>query len=800
MHTFSFKVPASFEISASSSNVAGMEVGEDGGGGLYFRISLSGLLLQYKSGQENLKVHDSQSADDWTVQMVVNLAGGSKHCACETPQPKPQPLPAASRYTGGPVLKQPDVQYSIDVYFSQPLEGGFQAHSHIELILTVLNISLLFSLFQKVVLIPQINSLENFCSKQDLDEYQLHNCDEIASAVGPEVLPGACERLIASLSARLHNGAVGECAVWRMLCWFLWKRKNFGSTLPILCLQQHIDVTDPESCSPVTGEGLKRLYNTQGPSCQLCRPVSLVFRKADQESSWGNSLFTGQCPCRLGYDGKRYSECEENYYGDPLGRCIPCDCNRKDSQKHICDQDTGMCHCREGVSGPQCDRCAQGHGQEFPACLRCHLCFDQWDHTISSLSKAVRGLIRLAGNMEDKRETLPVCEADFKGLRENMSEIERIWRHPVFSSGEFLKVKDYHDSVRQDNSEKNRNDLLTILDTLTSKENLSLEKLKQIKIPDIQIWHEKESPNKLLFNIDTFSCQVCGGGTYALCAIVLWWPELSRLLTLSRNTLQKAQEAEFVIRNLNNQVQGLKNQIKNISKLAEVSKNNALQLSEKLRNMKNQSESEEEKMNLLIKKLKMFLLEDNVPPEDIERVANRVLDIHLPVTSQNLTHEFDKIRKLMQLCEDYRTEENRLNKAADGARKVLVKAKAAEKAANVLLNLDKMLNKLQQVHITQVRANSTITQVTAQITKIKKNALQAKNQAWETENELDFTKQQSAQEGGLARLQTKLQRNRDEAIRVGAQAESARRQAGGLEEVIGPTPATKTRQQCFFEG
>ncbi|KAM9077023.1 LOW QUALITY PROTEIN: laminin subunit beta-4 [Megaptera novaeangliae] len=1009
--------------------------------------------------------YETQSADDWTVQMVVNLAGGSKHCACETPQPKPQPLPAASRIVllPTPICLEPDVQYSIDVYFSQPLEGGFQAHSH---------------RIDSVGLIPQINSLENFCSKQDLDEYQLHNCVEIASAVVPEVLPGACERLIASLSARLHNGAVacnchpqgsagpncslegqGQCkprvtgrccdtcstgsyslghhgchschchpqgsentvcdqVTGRCPCrgevagcycdrclegyfgfpncrsflcngfsscfscggfttgrncercidgyhgnpssgqscrpcpcpdvpssnqYFAHScyQNPWSSDVICNCLQgyagvqcgecsagfcgnartsgapcrpcacKHIDVTDQECCSPVTGEGLKRLHNTQGPSCQLCRPgyfglnqtcrrksaklpggrgcschpsgvspsecppgggaclcdpdtgtcpcmPNVTGRACDHcaDGCWNvipgrgcqpcdcdpwTSLnrhcdqLIGQCPCRLGYDGKRYSECEENYYGDPLGRRIPCDCNRKDSQKHICNQDTGMCHCREGVSGPQCDRCAQGHGQEFPACLRCHLCFDQWDHTISSLSKAVQGLIRLAGNMEDKRETLPVCEADFKGLRENMSEIERIWRHPVFSSGEFLKVKDYHDSVRQglkeimqlseqrklyefqdlketrgrtrnkvnllledlqeeinshsrarnasimDSSknikkyyqsssaekktnettsiietEKNRNDLLTILDTLTSKENLSLEKLKQIKIPDIQILHEK----------------------------------LSRLLTLSRNTLQKAQEAELVIRNLNDQVQGLKNQIKNISKLAEVSKNNALQLSEKLRNMKNQSESEEEKMNLLIKKLKMFLLEDNMPPEDIERVANRVLDIHLPVTSQNLTHEFDKIRKLMQLCEDYRTEENRLNKAADGARKVLVKAKAAEKAANVLLNLDKMLNKLQQVHITQVRASSTITQLTAQITKIKKNALQAENQARETENELDFAKQQSAQEGGLARLQTNLQRNRDEAVRVGAQAESARRQAGGLEEVIGPTPAS----------
>lgn len=45
-------------------------------------------------------------------------------------------------------------------------------------------------------------------------------------------------------------------------------------------------------------------------------------------------------------------------------------------------------------------------------------------------------------------------------------------------------------------------------------------------------------------------------------------------------------------------------------------------------------------------------------------------------------------------------------------------------AANVVLSLDKMLNQLQQVQITQGRANSTITQLTTEITKIKKNVLQ----------------------------------------------------------------------------
>uniref|UniRef100_A0A8C3WP70 Laminin subunit beta 4 n=1 Tax=Catagonus wagneri TaxID=51154 RepID=A0A8C3WP70_9CETA len=1047
------------------------------GAGLRFTVKNIPFLMDFR-----VAVHyETQSTADWAVQVVVSPAGGHERCAHKTPQSKPQPsaLPAASRIVllPTPICLEPDVRYSIDVYFSQPLEGGLQAHSHI--------------LVDSLGLIPQINSLENFCSKQDLDDYQLHNCVEMASGSGPQVLPRACERLIASMSAMLHNGAMackchpqgsvgsncsrlggqcqckpgvtgrccdtcstgsyglghhgchschchpqgskstvcdqitGQCpchgeAAGRRCDQCLAGYFGFPNCRPCLCngfaelcdpetgscfrcggfttgrncercidgyygnpssgqscrpclcpdvpsssqyfarscyqnpwssavicnclqgytgvqcgecsagfygnprisgtpcrpcaCNNNIDVTDPESCSPVTGECLKCLNNTQGPRCQLCKPGyfgsalnqtcrrcschpsgvsptrcppdrgaclcdpdtgtcpclpnvtgqvcdrcadgywNLVPSKGcqpcdcDPQTSHSSHCdqLTGQCPCRLGYGGKRCSECEENYYGNPLGRCIPCDCDREGSQRPNCDPDTGMCRCREGVSGPRCDRCARGRGQEFPACLRCHLCFDRWDHTVSSLSKAVQGLIRLAANLGDKKETSPVCEADFKGLRENMSKIERIWRHPVFSSGEFLEVKDYHASVRKQimqlneqlktvsefqdlketlvrmsneanllledlqeeidlqssarkasimdssesirkyyessvsaerkindttamtsNSEKTRNDLLTILDTLTSKGNLTLEKLKQIKIPDIQILKKKVCGERGLTPCTHSSCTVlsCHGS-----------------LNLSRNAFQKAQEAESVIHNMNNQVRGLKNQIKKISKLAEVSKNNALQLSEKLRNIKNQSESKEEKVDLLIKNLKTFLSEENVPPEDIEKVANRVLDIHLPRALQNLTPELDEIQKFSQLCEDYRTDEKRLNQATDGARKVLREAKAVEKAANALLNPDKMLNKLQQVQITQGGVNSTITQLTAEITRMKNNVLQVANQAQETLNRLDLVKQRSLLESGLAGLQNKLQRNQYEAIRVRAQAESARRQAGVLEE------------------
>ncbi|XP_069317964.1 laminin subunit beta-4 [Eulemur rufifrons] len=1039
--------------------------------------------------------YEAQSAADWAVQLVVNPPGGHEYCTRRNPQPKPSSfaLPAAARIMllPTPICLEPDVQYSIDVYFSQPLEGESHTHSHI--------------LVDSLGLIPQINSLENFCSKQDLDEIQLHNCVELASEMGPQVLPGVCERLMVSMSAKLHNGAVackchpqgsvgsscsrlggqcqckpgatgrccdrcstgsyglgqhgchschchpqgskntvcdqvtgqcpchGEVAGHRCdrclagyfgfpncrpclcngfaeqcdpetgscfncggfttgrncercmdgyygnpssgqpcrpcLCpdvpssnqYFAHScyQNPWSSDVVCNCLQgyvgiqcgecsagfygnpkisgapcrpcacnNNIDVTDPESCSRVTGECLRCLHNTRGPNCQLCRPgyfgsaLNQTCRRCSCHPSGVNPAecppgggaclcdavtgrcpclpnvtglacdhcadgywnlvpgrgcqscncdpqnsqsshcdqLTGQCPCKLGYGGKRCSECEEDYYGDPRGRCLPCDCSRAGAQKPVCDPDTGRCRCREGVSGQRCDRCAPGHGQEFPTCLRCHLCFDQWNHNISSLSEAVQGLSRLAATMQDKREPLPVCEADFKGLRENMSEIERILKHPVFSSGKFLKVKDYHDSVRKqimqlneqfkavyefqdlketiermkneadllfkdlqeeidlqsivlnasivdssenikkyhhisssaekktsetssiiNNSENTRNDSLTILDTLTSKGNLSLEKLKQIKIPGIQILNEK-----VCGDLGNLSCALspCGG---ALCT----GPEGHRRcggpgchgsLTLSGNALQKAQEAESMIHNLDNRVHGLKNQIKNISKLAEVSKNNAVQLSEKVGNIKNQSESEREKMSLFIKKVKNFLLEENVPPEDIEKLANDVLDIHLPGISQNLTHELDKIRKLMQLCEDYRTDENRLNKAADGAQKLLVKAKVAEKAANALLNLDKTLNKLQQAHIIQGRANSTITQLTAEITKIRKNVLQAENQAKDMKNALDLAKQPSELEDGLSLLWTKLQRNEDQAVSVKAQAGSAHRQAERVEQ------------------
>lgn len=60
-------------------------------------------------------------------------------------------------------------------------------------------------------LIPRTESVQNFCSQSDLESFRQFRCIGLAAEVNsPESLPQHCEELIKSMSAKIHNGAVGE--------------------------------------------------------------------------------------------------------------------------------------------------------------------------------------------------------------------------------------------------------------------------------------------------------------------------------------------------------------------------------------------------------------------------------------------------------------------------------------------------------------------------------------------------------------------------------------------------------------
>uniref|UniRef100_A0A8C9U968 Laminin subunit beta 4 n=1 Tax=Serinus canaria TaxID=9135 RepID=A0A8C9U968_SERCA len=253
-----------------------------------------------------------------------------QHCKNKvlSQEPHELPLPATKRIAilQSPVCLEPGTEYFVDVYFSQPSASDKNSKS--------------FILIDSLGLIPRIGSVENLCSEKDLDEYQKYHCIEIASEVGPHVLPEACARLIASLSARIHNGAVAcKCNPQGSLnasCSKLGGQCQCKANVVGRCC---------DTCSAGSyGFGFHGCYG----EC-LCHPQGSLSTLCDQ--------VTGQCSCRREVDGQRCSRCLPGYFGFP--HCRPCPCN---GHAELCDPLTGEClNCRGFTAGSHCERCMDGY-------------------------------------------------------------------------------------------------------------------------------------------------------------------------------------------------------------------------------------------------------------------------------------------------------------------------------------------------------------------------------------------------------------------------------------------------------
>uniref|UniRef100_A0A8C3TNY6 Laminin subunit beta 4 n=1 Tax=Catharus ustulatus TaxID=91951 RepID=A0A8C3TNY6_CATUS len=200
--------------------------------------------------------------------------------------------------------------------------------------------NIFFSLLTtKLGLIPRIGSVENLCSEKDLDEYQKYHCIEIASEVGPHVLPEACARLIVSLSARIHNGAVAcKCN----------PQGSLNASCSKLGGQCHCKANVVGRCCDTCSAGSYG-FGFHGCYACECHPQGSLSALCDQ--------VTGQCSCRRDVDGQRCSRCLAGYFGFP--HCRPCPCN---GHAELCDPLTGEClDCRGFTAGSHCERCMDGY-------------------------------------------------------------------------------------------------------------------------------------------------------------------------------------------------------------------------------------------------------------------------------------------------------------------------------------------------------------------------------------------------------------------------------------------------------
>ncbi|XP_023188119.1 laminin subunit beta-2-like [Xiphophorus maculatus] len=162
-----------------------------------------------------------------------------------------------------------------------------------------------------------------------------------------------------------------------------------GQCLRCEC-NDNIDPQDPESCDPRTGQCLRCLYHTDGPSCSRCeegyfgnalirdcrRCTCVTAGTVESACSEGQCLcdhYTGACPCRGSVMGNNCDQCAPNHwnYGQAEG-CQPCNCDQWHSERDRCNMFTGQCPCRPGFGGQRCTECQEHHwGDPEVECREC---------------------------------------------------------------------------------------------------------------------------------------------------------------------------------------------------------------------------------------------------------------------------------------------------------------------------------------------------------------------------------------------------------------------------------------------
>lgn len=113
-------------------------------------------------------------------------------------------------------------------------------------------------------------------------------------------------------------------------------------------------------------------FNTGGFNCERCaegyyghpdnecRPCPCPETNKNFARGCFVDVQTVSCYCREGYTGPLCDRCAKGYFGNPHeqdGKCEACDCNLEGIVSDECDYLNGQCNCKKGVIGRRCDKC-----------------------------------------------------------------------------------------------------------------------------------------------------------------------------------------------------------------------------------------------------------------------------------------------------------------------------------------------------------------------------------------------------------------------------------------------------------
>lgn len=207
-----------------------------------------------------------------------------------------------------------------------------------------------------------------------------------------------CNNLGSNLTSATCDRVTGQCPCY----------ENVIGMQCDQCVENYYDLSSGKGCS----------------ACD-CDPTGVVTNSNGLPELQCNQ-FDGRCHCKIGRGGRRCSECEDYFWGDPTTSdgCKRCECNPTGSASLQCHRNNGTCVCLPGSGGSLCNECARGYTGTWPFCKPCGDCFHQWDDIIQNLKTQLDKLIDTANNIEDSG-VASAYDAEFEKMEKLLEDTKK---------------------------------------------------------------------------------------------------------------------------------------------------------------------------------------------------------------------------------------------------------------------------------------------------------------------------------------------------------------------------------------
>ncbi|XP_038867517.1 laminin subunit beta-2-like [Salvelinus namaycush] len=257
-------------------------------------------------------------------------------------------------------------------------------------------------------------------------------------------------------------------------------------------------------------------------------------------------------------------------------------------------------------------------------------------------------------------------------------------------------------------------------------------------------------------------------------------------VAMAENALEKSKHAEKELNVAMGEVEELFHKVADAKSKAEAAKGKAQAALDKATNTKNKVERSNNDLRDLIKQIRDFLMQEGADPDSIETVANRVLELSIPASPQQIRHLAEEIKDRVQSLSNV---DAILKQTQDDVRKAEQLLQEAKKARNradgVKSTAETVKRALEDAKTAQAAAEKAIQRAKVDIGETEVRLAQIESETSSSEHDLNNAMDRL---GNLGReidgLKLKRAKNSMAAARAEETATMARDKANDAKQIL----------------